>query len=254
MNVFRKIVAFTAAVLVLLLGGCKAKTEPKPDLTSKPAESASRLLWDADWVYYDHNIGEDLLIRFGEDGSYIYRCDCGEPVGDSDIYDSYSYDPQERIITLQGGEETEQIQVLYVDYNYLCLQFSDDTVTFRNRNTGIDDSVRECARQYIPTDAILCLTVLEYTDDTLKVAPFEYDADASSLWSDMITTLPVAKDVEFISVSITEEGEKLEMLAVTLPESEYVHVGEYYTGGFLKLDKAGVITGVYFYGELIIYT
>lgn len=254
MNMLKRFAAL-AGILALLLtvGGCKEQPEHGEEQTQKPFDpEISQLLWDADWVRYDFNIGEDVLIRFGEDGSYVYRCDCGEPVGNSDIYDSYSYDPEERVITLQGGGRRDWIQVLYLDNSYLCLQFSDGTVAFRNRNTKIDDSVRDCARQYIPSDAILCLTVLGYEDGLLTVAPYEYDADAASQWDSMVTTLPAADDIAFTSISITVEGEQEEMLAVTLPESDRTHVGEFYTSGFLKLDKNGIVTGVYFYGETII--
>jgi len=252
MRAFHKWIALVTAIVLIALGGCAQKPEPQQDRNPNRPDMDDKLLWDGDWAYYDHNIGEDILIHFGEDGSYVYRCDCGEPVGNSDIYDSYTYDGEEKTITLMGGSDRDWIRVLYADDNYLCLEFSDGVVSFRNRDSGIDDSVRECARQYIPSDVILRLSILGYADDSLTVAPYEYDADAADRWEAMVTTLPAADDIAFTSISITVEDGQEEMLAVTLSESDQANIGEFYTSGFLKLDNHGTVTAVYFYGETII--
>ena len=65
--------------------------------------SASADFTDKEWLFYDEVSTEHLCLNFGNDGYYSYHCQCGEPVGDSDLYDTYEYDEETNLITLSSS-------------------------------------------------------------------------------------------------------------------------------------------------------
>ena len=73
-------------------------------------------------------------IRFGEDGSFTYYCACGNPVNDSDLCEGYTYDDDEKIITLTCIETTDEmttvIKIVKCDENSLHLDFDGDIRIF----------------------------------------------------------------------------------------------------------------------------
>lgn len=77
-------------------------------------------------------------IRFNTDGSFSYSCACGNPVNDSDLCESYTYDDETKTITLDCIEETEdmvtKIIVNKCDGNTIELDFDGDIRTFTKEN------------------------------------------------------------------------------------------------------------------------
>ena len=67
-------------------------------------------------------------------GSFRYYCACGNPVNDSDVCESYDYDPATGMITLNCFDEIEgmvtEIKVISCDGSTLVLEFAGDIRTF----------------------------------------------------------------------------------------------------------------------------
>ena len=101
--------------LFLSFAGCKSKE--------------ADFLTNANWCYFTNC---DETISFGADGSYCYYCACGSPVGDSDLYDSYTYDEATSEITLYPKGEEEHIKVLRYESGRLLLEFTDGIKEFFN--------------------------------------------------------------------------------------------------------------------------
>jgi len=206
-------------------------------------------LTDASWVHYDDNIGENINISFRENGEYFYHCDCGEPVGDSDIYDSYSYEPENHTITLSGPDgETSKIEVLYYDDNYLCLLFEEGTVTFKNEKKPIDDLVLSSAKEYVGDEGKPFLSVLGFENGRLTLAPHNYDKDAADSFAENIFELKGSQDISFSSVSLTIEGDKEAIEFVKLTEDDYPNIGEFHHMGYIEFNDKGEVASVVFYG------
>ena len=66
-------------------------------------------------------------LSFGSDGSFSYYCACGEPVNDSDLIESYSYDKEKEIITFDTIEKTDsmvtEVKIVAYDNKHLKLDF-----------------------------------------------------------------------------------------------------------------------------------
>ena len=87
--------------LVLLLTGCgdsKEKTQKK--------DYSEYSFTDVSWT---RDAGNDIeTIVFKSDGKFTYYCSCGNPVNDSDLCESYTYNDDTKEITLDYIEETEE--------------------------------------------------------------------------------------------------------------------------------------------------
>lgn len=225
-------------------------------ICASPKEQQSdecKFLTDGDWVHYDENIGENLIISFNEDYNYYYHCECGEPVGASDVLERFSYNKKKQQINLYGCDgEKAQIDVIYADNDSLCLKIDGEALTFKNRDSKLEVSLRECAEEYVKEGA-LPLTVLSFEKGKITLAPYNYDGDARDSFADYIFTLDTTDDISFVSVSVKEERGEETMEVYELTKEDHQYVGEYYTGGFVEINGEGKVSSVVFYGELIIW-
>ena len=81
------IAAIIIVVAGIMLAGC-GKSEKKPEF-----------LTEHEWLHYD--CACDETISFGDDGHFAFYSDEGNPVGDSDLYDKYTYDSESGEIKLK---------------------------------------------------------------------------------------------------------------------------------------------------------
>jgi len=246
----KKLFTFLAVVLVVVAIGATVIISASQ---KEQASDECKFLTDGDWAHYDENIGENLIISFNEDYSYYYHCECGEPVGSSDVLERFSYDKKKQKINLYGCDgEKEQIDVIYADEDSLCLKIDGEALTFKNRDSKLDVSLRECAEEYVNED-FLPLSVLSYKNGKITLAPYDYDGDARDSFADYIFTLKTSDDIKFISVNVKEEQGEETMEVYELTKEDRQYVGEYYTGGFVEINGEGKVSAVVFYGELIIW-
>ena len=84
----------------LFLTGCGDKKE-----VQKQNDYSKFTFLDVSWT---RDSGNDIeTIRFSSDGKFTYYCSCGNPVNDSDLCESYTYNEETKEITLECFEETE---------------------------------------------------------------------------------------------------------------------------------------------------
>ncbi|MDD7281824.1 hypothetical protein [Floccifex sp.] len=73
-------------------------------------------------------------IEFRLDGSFSYFCGCGNPVNDSDLCDSYTYDEKTNTIYLNYEQTTEDsipiIKIISCTDKKLKLDFNGEIRTF----------------------------------------------------------------------------------------------------------------------------
>ncbi len=94
--------------------------------------------YDAEFmgVQWIREVDEDMeFLSFMTDGTFSYYCSCGNPVNDSDLIQSYSYDEDNQTITFNAAETTDsmvtKIKVLEFDKEHLKLDFDGDIREFR---------------------------------------------------------------------------------------------------------------------------
>ena len=230
------------AVLLVVFCGCTAE-----EAVSDDCEFLTRGNWE----------GNDTqcvnVIDFDEDGSFSNWCYCGSPIGDSDLTERFLYRASDRAILLLDpeGETFETGTVLYADDWYLVVDLWGRTYVYENLNEE-RPTVRPCAQELVGTDEITkpCLHILGYENGMLTVSSYDYDGDAEADYEKW--TLPVREDVVFTSVAVNVVGDAETVEFLKLSESDYEHIGEFYTGGYVEIDGYGEVASVVFYGELIV--
>ncbi|MGI6279842.1 MAG: hypothetical protein ACOYJS_04695 [Acutalibacteraceae bacterium] len=217
--------------------------------------NANDLLVNAKWTRLNKETLEKIRIVFHENGDYYYHCDCGEPIDDSDIYNKYEYDTTKREITLTGqNSKKDTVKVVYCDEYYLALKFSNDLAIFKNEKSNIYDVLSKSSIE-VGDLPVMYVTILSYENGKLTVAPYDYDGDAHKSFVDCIYTIDVANDAIFESYSFTYENgkEKYEDYK-QLGKDDYKNIGNYYTVGYVELDKEGKVSAVTFYGKTEVFT
>ena len=83
----------------LFLTGCGENKEKEIDYSEYSFTDVS---WTRDG-------GNDIeTIVFKSNGRFTYYCSCGNPVNDSDLCESYTYNEETKEITLECFEETDE--------------------------------------------------------------------------------------------------------------------------------------------------
>ena len=141
--------------------------------------SASADFTDKEWLFYDEVSTEHLCLNFGSDGSYSYHCQCGEPVGDSDLYDTYEYDEETNLITLSSSSDTavSQIEVLEYNVHHLMVRIDGDVKDFTLCEMDTKSNFWSFeGEEYLSGYNCRC-TIIAVEDDKIICGPIEYDPE-----------------------------------------------------------------------------
>ena len=143
-------IAVCLLLFLCVLCSCnKEKPDQKPTLTVTPvvnstatpvpteAPVAEIVAGVAEFrgISWTRDSGHDIeYLRFLTNGSFRYYCACGNPVNDSDACESYDYNPETGMITLNCFDEIEgmvtEIKLISSDGSTLVLDFAGDVRTF----------------------------------------------------------------------------------------------------------------------------
>ena len=112
-------------ILVLFLTGCEEKKVKKIDYSKY---SFTNVTWTRDSGY------DIETIIFKDDGRFSYFCACGNPVNDSDLCESYTYDEKTKEIKLDCFETTDEmvtnIKIVEMSEEILKLDFNGEIRVF----------------------------------------------------------------------------------------------------------------------------
>ena len=86
-------------------------------------------------VAWTRDGGNDIeTIRFNSNGSFSYYCSCGNPVNDSDLCESYTYNDETKEIKFDCFETTEEtitnIKIIEMSEDILELDFNGEIRKF----------------------------------------------------------------------------------------------------------------------------
>ena len=106
-------------LLLIFFTGCEKTNIEEIDYSEY---SFTNVSWTRDT---EHDIE---TIRFNSDGSFSYYCACGNPVNDSDLCESYTYNDETKEIKFDCFETTEEMvtnikiiktteEILELDFN-----------------------------------------------------------------------------------------------------------------------------------------
>lgn len=238
------ITAAICSLLMLSLSGCSS------------SESHPEFLTAHEWIYYTYC---DETISFGEDGSYTYHCACGNPVGDSDLYETYKYDPDTSDITLSPKGSDSSIKVLRYDKSRLLLEFNDGVKEFFDSGDTQASNVHP-DMDYDPDNYIYgfssYLAVLEKNGDNLTTAPAGYDGDYPE-YDAYILEEKLSDDAEFyqwdLTITQTDEGEQPDSTYSKLSSQQVENMLDGGPSvGYVWYNDNAEIEKIVFYGRTVI--
>ena len=170
---------------LLMMVGCSNRNASAKDVEFLTASEC--------WYHYDEVIGESEKMRFNEDFTFYWGCECGEPIGDSDCYELFDYDKETSIIKLYNDYDDMFMELEVLDYSdyHLLLKIEDEIKNYTYNDSGIELADSEKYLEgYSGEFAIL-------GGDTKEVilGPFDYDGD-EDYPENAIKTYAFAENIE----------------------------------------------------------
>ena len=112
------------------------RKKEKPQEKPKEKDYSEYLFTNGSWTRDAENDIE--TISFKSNGKFVYYCSCGNPVNDSDLCESYSYDDETKEIILDCFETTEEIitniKIVKMTEDTLELDFNGEIRKFEKEN------------------------------------------------------------------------------------------------------------------------
>lgn len=239
----RLIVCFVMVFTIAALTGCGGH---------KASESDVKFLTSAEyWWFYDEVTGEHEKMSFHEDFTFYWGCECGEPIGDSDLYELYDYDKENQIIKLYNSYDDTSMEMKVLDYSdyHLLLEQNGEIKDYICENSGIsiDDSEEYLAGYNMYT------FIMEGSAEKAVLGPFNYDGDIDYP-ENAFKAYDIAEDIIFYDFQVTkcidDAGESCEKVYEELSREdglERLNSGS----GFIWFNSDMEIEKITYYGELI---
>lgn len=246
--------AFLSIILCLiLLFGVTACD----NIGSKKSKGAyPDFLINRDWEYNTISCAE--ILRFREDGTFSYYEVCGNPVGDSDCYETYSYDEGTGTITAYGYDDSiEDLEIDVLRYTNDSLLVSIEGVIKEfytySEVPNVSDDMYEQVRDYSAYTAIGNIS-----DGMIKTAPSNVDMDAGG--RELVREEKLSDEVLFYQIDekiVHVKGDEPDRTTVEYAElsrEDAVQLGENgFSAGFIWYDDNLEITKIVYYGLLEIW-
>ena len=250
----KKVLSLILAISFVFICGCNSASNTDSNPTNSTSSTLigekNPLLTDADWIGQDESC--ENHITFKNDNSFLNSCSCGEPIGDSDLAEKYSYNSADKTIELYDSDDAviETAKILFLDKYYLVLNVWGKTYTYANKKLSLPTVHTEAKENVDSTQSFACLSVFGYADGKITASSHDYDGDAADNFEKW--QLNAASEISFDSVSVVDDNGMVIVDEIALPESEYQYIGDYYTCGFFEFNENGQVSHVTFYGETII--
>lgn len=213
-------------------------------------------LINRNWEYNTLSCTE--MLRFYEEGRFSYYETCGNPVGDSDCYETYSYNEDTCTITAYGYDDSIE------DMEIAVLRYTDDSLLVSiegmikefytySEVPNVNDDMYEEVQDYSAYIAIG-----NVADGMIKTAPSYVDMDAGG--RELVREEKLSDDVLFYQLSeeiIHVEGDepdktKVEYMELSLEDA--IQLGENgFSAGFVWYNENLEITKIVYYGLLEIW-
>ena len=121
-----KKIIITILLITPILTGCTKEQIKEKDYSNYQFTNTN---WTRD------NGADIETIKFNSNGKFIYYCSCGNPVNDSDMCETYTYNDNTKEIKLECFETTEEtitkIKIIEIKNETLKLDFDGEIREFK---------------------------------------------------------------------------------------------------------------------------
>lgn len=179
----------------------------------KTADTDAEFLTSSDyWWFYDEVTGEYEKMSFSDDGTFYWGCECGEPVGDSDLYELYDFDEETHSIRLYNGYDDASMEMIVLDYSdyHLLLDQNGEIKDYTCDELGLDVANSE---EYFK-DYNMVGWIVDFNNGQAVVGPYDYDGDVEYP-DNAMKAYDLAENVVFYNVQVRKviyyDGEECEI-------------------------------------------
>lgn len=195
-----------ALMIVFVLAGCGGQKASSEDVEFLTAAEP--------WYHYDEVTGENEVMHFSEDFSFYWGCECGEPVGYSDLLELYDYDTETGIIKLYNNFDNTSMEIKVHDYSdyHLLLEIEGEIKDYTYIDTCIEDGLDLDQLEEYMTDYSGEFTITEGNAENVTLTHFNYDGDVDYP-DNAFKTYEITKDAEFYYLDVFthfKDGEMVE--------------------------------------------
>lgn len=226
---------------VLVFAGCNGSRQASP-------EDVTFLTCTDYWYHYDEMAGENEKMKFSKDFSFYWGCECGEPVGDSDVYELYDYDQEAQTIRLYNefDDSSREIRVLdYSDY-HLLLEIDGQVRDYTYMDAGL---YIENSEKYL-SGYNMYSSIIEGNAKAVVSGPFNYDGDVE--YPDQaVTSYRIADEAQFFDLNIittVKDGQELQEISYEEMTGEKAVSRMKDTAAFIWFNDEMEIKKILFYG------
>lgn len=228
------------------LTGCSNRTASKKDVAFLTANKY--------WYHFDEVTGETEKMRFDEEFTFYWGCECGEPVGDSDCYELFDYDKETSMIKLYNGYDDMSMEMELLDYSdyHILLKIDGEIKDYTYYDSGLELADSE---KYMSGYSGEFAIIGGNTEEVI-LGPFDYDGDvdypdnakktyklAESAEAYTLSAFTYIKDGEVIEDTVEYEELSIEEAA------ENMEYGGY---GIIWFDDNMEVNKVLFYGSTVV--
>lgn len=246
-DVMKKYRILTTMVVALILVLCGCADKNKVDVPSLTGVER--------WYFYNEVIGESEVLTLREDGSFSYNCQCGEPIGDADLYDQYYYDLKNSNLHIYfDDEEYMDMKVHKINEHQLMVTSEDRIKVF---TPGfINDDMTYFGEEEHLSGYNGYFTVMSIADGKVKLAPFDYDGDVEYA-KEAFSEYDLAENAKFFDMQVNtkmdDNGEVHKTHYQEISKDEAASLLKDSTAnGFVWLGEDFTVEKIVFYGQSIV--
>ncbi len=209
------------------------------------------------WYYFDEVTGETEKMSFSDDGTFYWGCECGEPIGDSDLLELYDYDAKNKIIKLYNDYDDYSMEMEVLDYSdyHLLLRIDGEIKDYTYSDPDVIGSLNvENTEKYLAGyDGVFHTTGGD--EDSAILTLHDYDGDAEYP-ENAFKEYTFADDVEFYSLDVKTSIKNEEVVS---HNEDYMEIDKESAvvamdGGsvFVWFDDDLKISKMLFYGAVVV--
>lgn len=235
---------FLVAIVAIVFSSCQS-TPTVPSVTGNTT-----------WYFFDPVIEESEVLTLDDEGCFIYHCQCGEPIGDSDLYDQYKYDNEnQKIIAFADNEDSQlEFDVISITPYNLILRDGGKIKVFTP--TYINDDLSYFGGDKYISGYSGYFTIKGLKNNLLSTAPFDYDGDVSyedSAFADY-TLVDGAKLYQLDITSTyktTDPDQDIDYKEISSQEASKLFADNSSVAAFLWFNDNMEVEKVVFFGQTI---
>lgn len=225
-------------------------------IEKEQSEEYPEFLTEREWEYNTLSCSE--MLRFHKNGTFSYYEACGNPVGNSDCYERYSYNGETGIVTVYGYDDSvEPFEIAILrhteDSLLVCIEGKIKEFCVDNCAPGLMGDMYENVEGYSAY-----MSIGDIHGDMIETAPSDFDVDAGGL--ELVREEKLSKEAVFYRMyeeCVHSAGEEADQIKTEFTEVNREDIAcsedNSFSSGYVWYNENLEITKIVYYGSMEIW-